>query len=387
MLVLSPQLNLIITAASALFCFCPLLNLNWVENHSTDDTIAFQNVTETLLYNGPTLIASFFVALIPAADLLLDLPSHIASVLYHVNSSSKMKSPSNSVVVRLNEMERLVFILGVGIQSCVWFMSHSYGPVVLGIVYFCTSNASVVLILGPILTYLQRCTTTFTSLRVTVIVLLSAIGQIVYTSSNFMRSHVQTHRLTMLVGVITRASASLCFLLLISLCAVKYCHAVFWNVVNQPAIVPWILDVSKKALEAINGIRHNSMDDDCELYTNTIPALHMTACVVIIVSYLYTGMIPHTYVASAFETKNFTVIIAEIVVLVIELRIRKNEIARGLVCDFRNSLDHCTFTTSACNFNTISCLSCAFRSLCWIQRNRTCVTSRTNCALLSTRHS
>ena len=74
-----------------------------------------------------------------------------------------------------------------------------------------------------------------------------------------------------------------------------------------------------------------SIDNDSELYANYIPALHMISMFVIIVSGLYVGLVPHEYQRMAYDRKNYIVLCAEILILVVELRIRKNEITRGLV--------------------------------------------------------
>ena len=72
-------------------------------------------------------------------------------------------------------------------------------------------------------------------------------------------------------------------------------------------------------------------DDDINLYRNYIPALHMTSTLIIAFANIVAKYASNDNASSAYKGKSHAVLIGEILVLVIELRIRKNEIARGLV--------------------------------------------------------
>lgn len=330
---ISQRLNLTAATFGALFCLTPLFLLKSEERYTTDDTMAFQRVTDNLLQRSPSLMASFFVVLIPAADLLLDLPHRIISHICPLARELQLKKPATrSAVFRLNEIERILFMAGIGVQSCVWFMSLSENMTRLGIVYFTTSNSSILLILGPILSYLQRCTTTFTSLRVTIIVLIAVIGLMMLTISNFYRSDGRTYQVMNYVGMLILTVAGLIFGSLIATCAFKFCRNKL-NIASNRSI-SFLNTTRSSGAESIMKARESKViDDDIELYTNYIPGLHMTASLIVIISYLYVGLMPTQYLTSAYERKNYIVIVAEVIVLVIELRIRKNEIARGLVSD------------------------------------------------------
>lgn len=324
------RLNLTAATLGAIFCLTPLFMLKSEQRYTTDDTMAFQQVTENLLQRSPSLMASFFVVLIPAADLLLDLPHRIIAN-FCPDEKQIRKPAARSAVFRLNEIERILFMAGIGVQSCVWFMSLSANMTTLGIVYFATTNASILLILGPILSYLQRCTTTFTSLRVSIIVLIAIIGLMALTISNFFRSDGRIYQAMNYVGMLILTVAGLIFGSLIATCALKYCRDKFSLPLDKRF---FLANLPIKSKEASMKVRDSKdIDDDIELYTNYIPGLHMTASLIVIISYLYVGLMPTQYITSAYERKNYIVIVAEVIVLVIELRIRKNEIARGLVCD------------------------------------------------------
>lgn len=328
---LSQRLNLTVATFGALFCLTPLFLLKSEERYTTDDTMAFQRVTDNLLQRSPSLMASFFVVLIPAADLLLDLPHRILSSIGPMTREPQLKKPATrSAVFRLNEIERIIFMAGIGVQSCVWFMSLSENMTTLGIVYFTTCNSSILLILGPILSYLQRCTTTFTSLRVTVIVLIAVVGLMTLTISNFFRSDGRKYQVMNYVGMLILTVAGLTFGSLIATCAFKFCRSKL-KISSDRSIFLASTTRSSGTESLLKARKCKEIDDDTELYTNYIPGLHMTASLIVIISYLYVGLMPTQYITSAYERKNYIVIVAEVIVLVIELRIRKNEIARGLV--------------------------------------------------------
>lgn len=325
----SQRLNLAIAVLGALFCLSSLLNLHDERKFATE--IDFQIMVETLIRQSPSLMASFFVVLIPAADLLLDLPSHIVSHMYP-SEKSPQKSSISTVVVRLNEIERILLIIGIGIQSSVWFLPSTTDLPTVGIVYFSTTNAGFLLVGGPILTFLQRCTTTFTTLRATILTLSSAIGFSMFAICNFVQEDKMVYHAINMCAMILTGLSGLLFIFLIAFCAFKYCCLKLRTRSDRQALLIWLTHPVGQRPSDSKGKSDQLADNDRELYMNYIPAVHMMSIFAIITSLLYVCFLPGHYESNAYETKNYVVIIAEIMVLVIELRIRKNEIARGLVC-------------------------------------------------------
>jgi hypothetical protein len=325
----SRRATLSIAAVGALCCLTPLIDLNRKSRYTTDDATAFQQVTSTLLQRSPSLLACFFVVLIPAADLFLDLPSHISSYLQHEGKSSK-KGAVASVVFRLNEVERLLFMIGVCIQSCVWFLSNSVDAPTLGIVYSSTTNASSILVLAPILSYLQRCTTTFTPKRAFVIVTVASIGLMLVTACNFVRDNAETYRMFFYVGISLSGLSAFIFCYYIFLSAYNYSRENL-HLLTSDRLAIFVGLNRKISPELIEKKYFAANDADRDLYTIYIPALHMIVIVIVILANSVVQGFTGPDLAIAYEAKNYIVIVAEIIVLVIELRIRKNEIARGLV--------------------------------------------------------
>jgi hypothetical protein len=330
----SPKFNLSIVVLSALFCLTPIFNLSNEAPYSTDDSVVFGYVTSTLVQRSPSLMASFFVALIPAGDLFLDVPSHFFSFFYGDKKLAR-RSDLPPAVVRLSDLERFSFIVGVGIQSCVWFSSESENIPTLGILYFSTTNSSILLVAGPILAYLQRCTTTFTSLRVLSISIIGSLGFAILTICNFFRNDIVVYRILNQLGSLLTSIACLIYVVLTFWCAIKYLNKKLNTVEERDALISCMNCKAGRL-----GTSNDSTDNDTELYENHIPALHVTALFIIFISSAYTHLISLLATdadrGTAYERKNYVCIVAQIIVLITELRIRKNEIARGLVSLYLN---------------------------------------------------
>ena len=142
--------------STALFCLIPI-----AIEHSLNITIETSSILqEEEKYGGSTTLqASIFIAIIPVADLLLDLPSKFIN--YFRQNKSSMQQPDTKVV-RLTEFERLFFIIGVILQSSRGVVPASSNTNFIGLVSICTTNSSTILILAPVLVFLERCTESFT---------------------------------------------------------------------------------------------------------------------------------------------------------------------------------------------------------------------------------
>lgn len=322
------QINLAITIVVAAICLTPLAT---IQQHEFDDPSVKR---DSIVYNNASFAASFFVVLIPLTDLLLDYPSRIAAFFQSIKDRRKMKPPS-SVVIRLTDTERLLFIVGVAVQSTVGFLPASTPLSTMDIVHNCTGNLSVILTLGPILTFLQRCTITFTTQRCFLVLIPVALGLCIISFSSFSRSN-RTNEPIILCGSFILVLSWLIYLVLIAICAVRYCRQKNSSYSDRKACFQWIVDPFK-SLKAIQGKKDLSVDNDSDLYTNYIPALHMVSSITIACANAYVSYSPTYNTAATYENKNYAVLVAEILVLVIELRIRKNEIARGLVSSISSS--------------------------------------------------
>ena len=288
----------------------------------------FQN-RSNYVYHNPTILASFFIVLIPLCDLLLDYPSRIA-LLFHPVKVNLRATTVTSVVIRLTDTERLLFIVGVAVQSSVGFIPSENDTATLDLIYRCTNNVSVLLTLSPILTFLTRCTTTFTPARSLFVFTLIAAGLSVISISNFFPPSLNTFARLHFVGslVVTISWTVYCGLILMS--SFSYLREKLSTKLNrQDSLTRFLRLFGKAPPNTKNG--DQMVDTDSELYTNYIPALHMLASITIACANAAVSYSPNDNLSTIYLNKRHMVLLAEITVLVIELRIRKNEIARGLV--------------------------------------------------------
>ena len=320
------KLNLALTMTFGLICISPLFADKIGDRYQTDDG-PFDRSTSPLIYYSPSIIASLFVVIIPATDLLIDLLTN-TYLYFFPDENSRKKFHNGTEVSRLTDLERLIFILGVAVQSAVWFLPPDTDLATRSIVVMCTENLSTIFVLNPVVIFLLRCTSTFTDYFVTVLVLFSGCGVSLISLSNFFRND-HTSLIRMSVAGITLANvAAVLYVCLTITCLYKYCNKHYGSPIKR--------QLNFSAIVALFGPKLTSKDDksrakyDYELYKNYIPALHMISSLVILIATSYTGAV-NGKESTANEKKNYIVLIAEVVVLVIELRIRKNEIARGLV--------------------------------------------------------
>lgn len=333
----SARWNLLIAVGGAIFCLYPLIQLDEVGEHTTDDdNLIFGMPNGIPLQRSISLLASFFVVLIPAADLMLDWPSQMKSFLFPVKRPSK-KTVSN---FHMNEHERLVFMIGVASQASVWLLPVAAEPSHVAVVYVCADNFSAILILAAMLCYLQRCTITFTPLRTTAIINCAVIGQMIGTVRQSFRSDLPTFRMIGNAAMTCVGITSMVFVSMIMFCACKHIrknykvHSILKTIMTFHVGVPSC------------SAKKSTFDYDHELFTNIIPALHMTSSLMILAAGYYVYFTPKERRRTAYERKDYVVLIAEILILVIELRIRKNEVARILVRHSPMILFNCCYFLS-----------------------------------------
>ena len=318
------KLNLIITIIVAFFCLTPLFYADDIKVSGHDQAI--RNI-QYHVFSNPSIFAPFFVVLIPLADLLLDYPSRIAAYFKKEKEFNKT-IPESTVVIRLTDIERLLFIIGIAIQSTVGFLPQRTNVVVLSLVHECTNNTSVVLTVGPILAFLSRCTSTFTPLRSLIILSTVALGLCIISISFFIRWNNQQWTNLLFTGSLVITTAWAIYIILILICVYKYCREkMIWD--RQVWLMRLRKPFGSSPPTAKNG--DQMVDTDSELYTNYIPALHMIASITIACANAAVSYNPDHSEVGSYEKQSYLVLLAEITVLVIELRIRKNEIARGLV--------------------------------------------------------
>lgn len=321
----SQSVNLSLVVFTAIFCLSPLFVLTVEHRFISDDAVNVENLIEGVGRGHYSHIASLLIILIPAADLFLDFPFRNSSSQRPVKSSKV--SDKNSAIFRLNDIERLLFIIGVAIQSSVWFCPLNTDISTLALVYDTTTNASVLLVLGPILTYLQRSTTTFTTFWASVLAISTTFGFTLFTAGGLFQYECSGRRALVFLGWGVEGLSMFVYFSLIGTCAVKYLHLNLRTSLKREAFFALLINLFRRP-----GIECEQRNENIyEVYSNYIPALHMLASAVFIIAYFCIKLLDgydHTIV---YESGTYILIASEVLILVIELRIRKNEVARALV--------------------------------------------------------
>ena len=309
---------------TALFCLIPIS----VSKVQAADQRGYSESSEAEKYGGSTTLqASIFIAIIPVADLLLDLPAKFMSY-FRQNSSTRLQSDTKAV--RLTEFERLFFIIGVILQSSGGVLPASSDKNFIGLVRICAMNCSTILILAPVLVFLERCTDTFTPLRTLTIATLTAISYFFFTINLLLR---EDSRILVVTGEFILAFAGLTYGGLIYFSAFKYIREKLCSANDRRILLCKIIRNFFPDYDKL-GNAEKCEEIDSDLYTHYIPALHMISSLMMSLAFVAALTASKRDKAGTTEIGHYILLLAEILVLVIELRIRKNEIARGLVSLF-----------------------------------------------------
>lgn len=313
---------LLLTAVGGAICLSPLFFLN-IQKFG-EGAVNYQQPATNL----------FFVIIIPAADLLLDIPAHCFSYFYRVPKKNRMPVKA-SVVSRLTDFERALFILGVAIQTIVSSHPSKEALSDAAIIESSVNNCSVFLTLGPIIIFLNRCTLTFTWLRTFSILFTGFIGLTFYTVSYYCLSQEKntSYNAIFFIGDVTVTACGLILLLTILRSAVSYLQEKLKCPVATLFFRRLLVSPKIHQEEEVEDDSSNTVDNDRELYSNYIPALHMLSLFVMGMANVYWKYARQSDETESLKIRNYITLGAQIMVLVIELRIRKNEIARGLVSD------------------------------------------------------
>lgn len=306
----------------AIFCFTPLISLKKHENYALIDSY-LDRVVSDVNRDSPIFLISLSIVLIPFVDLVLDFIT-----LFYGQESSLKKRVKSSGVIRLTDVERLMFVLGVAIQSTVYFLSRKTDNHTVNLVIHCVGNANALLILGPIVIFLGRCTETFSQNRTTFTIIFPVIGVAVRSVSYFYRSDSEKFSRINIAGTTFILCGAALYGYCILLCCQKYYQQKLGSRADRELWLNSIFEPHQpKSIEDAD----YSTGYDNELYANYVPALHIISSVVICLSTSIRGLSSSSEVNLVWVNPDYVIICAEIMVLVIELRIRKNEITRGLV--------------------------------------------------------
>lgn len=344
--VMSPYITdvfMILIVLGSAACLSPLLHLPHTQTfHILDDgsDISITKIIVTSQFYRQSLTSGAFIVLIPSADLSIELTQRFIGLL----TSKKSVDSVKSTVTRLTNCERFLFICGVFLRSAAIFV-----PVhdsLLQVVFDCSNNAATILLTCPILVFLCRCTTTWTPLLTTQIILLTIVSNIVEVSSYYFKPGSTTNSNLILVSNVMVLGATVGVFILSFICLYKYTKLKIGDICiktyfsrSDDKLESVTMTVSSNAATVKKTADTRAVDD---LYENYVPAIHMSVGILVAMAYIF-GVIGReltpSNTANIQSYENVWVLVCVIVVLIVEYRIRGNEITRGLVSSFNTFLN------------------------------------------------
>lgn len=263
-------------------------------------------------------VSTLFLIIPTSMDILLDLSLLIAKNLT-VNKIGNIKKPhAPIIIVRLTVIERFLFVVGVAMQCLVGFAPANADYLLL--LYHCASNCSTVLTICPILMFLERCTTSWTSATTISVAVLTVIGAILNSCSYCLQSDSATAKNLYFASSIFFILACLVYVFVSSICASFY--------IMQKSPMQSLIG-QKSGLKLRGGLKKEIKVVD-EMYENYIPAAHIFSGIMFVVLNATWNRFTADN-GTIYGQVNYVLIGIATWVLVVEFRIRKNEVERGLV--------------------------------------------------------
>lgn len=307
-----------ISFLGAFACLLPVILLysDIYSGYETDST--FRGNSYSTSSGSPSLNISLFLVVIPLIDTLIDF---YQSIWHWFEEKKKKKNDTDEVICRLTDKERFMFIIGIILQGIVCYLPSSHIDVAsMKTIMVSTNTASIIFLLSPVLQYLNRSTTTFNSLVTFSILISFVIGSVCFSLKHIFLYDQTIYYRMLQCQEVTFILGGVFFFVTVVVCFILYCIEKHVTRSNRNS--------SNESSTKFNDKKKKS-DDDL-MYTHYIPALHMIAGLIVISAEFLRSKLIIDRVFTG-EVCNYIVLIGEVMVLVIELRIRKNEIARGLV--------------------------------------------------------
>lgn len=306
----------------AIFCLAPLISLRKNEDYALVDSF-LDRVRKDMSRTSPFFLISISIILIPFADLVLDFIT-----VYYGQENSLRRRVKSSGVIRLTDIERLLFVTGIAIQSTIYFLPSATDDHTVNLVNHCVGNANALLLLAPIVIFLGRCTESFTPNKTLVLIVSPVIGLTVRTVSYFYRSDAVKYSHINVSGTTIILAGAALYGYCILICCYKYYQLRLGSPSDRQL---WLRNMFQSNQQKSFEEPDYSAEDENEVYANYVPALHIISSITICLSTSIKGLSSSSSVNLVWVDPDYIIICAEIMVLVIELRIRKNEITRGLV--------------------------------------------------------
>lgn len=327
---------LMITIFGSVACLAPLVSIPNTASYDAFDDESDTSITKALLmskFYRETLSAGLYIVVIPTADLIFELFQNLWAGLRARNPEDRVVSR----VIRLTNFERFLFILGVVVRSAsILVPVHNR---IIQLVFDCTNNSSTILITCPVMVFFARCTSTWTPSLTMVTISLTVISNMMEVCSFFYTPDSSICiNLLFASQLLVFIAIFLVFALTLT-CLYKYTKTKLGRHFQCPTRCKYGIKSSMMSSQAAVAKPTPKKDDARiidELYENYVPGVHMSIGIMVSLAYLIAAIARKAYPSMTPEIggyENVWILVCAIFVLIVEYRIRGNEVTRGLVRD------------------------------------------------------
>jgi hypothetical protein len=312
-------LNLSACAMGALLSFLPLYIgiKDGIENEQL-----YHDLLQSIYYREASL-SSLLITIPSAVDVLIDIFFHVAVLLSKKLSnkkvSDKVKHINTSTILRLSTAERSTFIIGVACVSVFTLTSptETYSSTSLAL-YYSLSNFSTILTMCSIMFFLERCSKMWTPAYTSAVIIFTNVGSVVSSVSYCFGINTYYYN-ALNTSAATLICAACCIFFLV--CAVWMTQALLWYSRTENTSHDWVSCIME-IFDETKGCR--------SFYKYYVPGIYTVAIVAFISSnvawyFLQINLVEATATLICLQTA------VAVVVFVVEIRIRQNEVLSGLV--------------------------------------------------------
>ena len=280
-------------------------------NGSTLNNVQIKALTD----DGTFSVDSYQLILISALNMGCALPSAMDLIvdIFAVLTEKEGDKSSSQDIVRLSLLERAAFLFGVLCNGAYLFFPPTWNIMLVANVNNVFNNYSAFIQVVPITIFLERSTHAFTPLWTSFLVFTLALSESIWCMTYMGVTHAMFLKMDV-VNVVCYGLSTWGTLLTIIWCFVKTVRQYQWG----------------KGF----GVRENADGKVLSVYEdfnmNQVPALHMTAlaCSLIVCFVWYFLLAAITFEQS--NLLNTLFILSACLVMVIEMRVRANEVREGL---------------------------------------------------------
>jgi hypothetical protein len=295
----------------------------------SDENIGLYDGLMTSIFYREAALSSLLITIPSAIDVSMDIFLYLVGLsstkLFDFGNSRSVKHISSaSSVLRLSSRERMAFIIGIACVSVFTLTTPSteYSSNALAL-YFSFSNFSTIVTMCPIIFFLERCTKVWTPMRTFLAILCTNIGSVLSSISYCYLTLSKEYIILNLTAAAFISAATTVFAYVSVICVVNSFRA---TVSAEGDNYGWSNYGYDMFFESRAGTK---------FYKHYVPGIYTLAIMAISASNVawYFVQVDQVVVTAALISLQTAV---AVIVFVVEIRLRQNEVLSGLVSPIHN---------------------------------------------------